>query len=249
MKIDSIIVDDEFHAAENLERLIVRYCPALTVTAKAHTLATALQLIATTNPKVVFLDIKMPEGNTLDNFDEAFFVNTMVVFVTAYDEYAIKAIKVGALDYILKPVHPDELVALEAKIVQQYQKGAHLPHGYGKNVQQALQAFARPNSIGVYVNGEYQLLPCHDITAFEALGAYTKIYTGNNRQIISSKNIGYYEDLVDKGAFCRVHKSYMVNVTKIAKVDKAMRTIKMTNDQLFPVSVRLMPDLMSYISK
>jgi two-component system, LytTR family, response regulator len=227
----------------------VRYCPALTVTAKAHTLVTALQLIATTSPKVVFLDIKMPEGNTLDNFDEAFFVNTMVVFVTAYDEYAIRAIKVGALDYILKPVHPDELVAMEAKIVQQYQKSAHLPQGYGKKVQEVLHAFVRPNTIGVYVNGEYQLLPCNDITAFEALGAYTKIYTGNNRQIISSKNIGYYEDLVDKGAFCRVHKSYMVNITQIAKVDKALRTIRMTNNQQFPVSVRLMPDLMSHISK
>lgn len=247
--INSIIVDDEFHAAENLERLIVKYCPALTVTAKAYTLDTALQLIASTSPQVVFLDIKMPEGNTLDNFNEAFFVNTMVVFVTAYDEYAIRAIKVGALDYILKPVHPDELVALEAKIVQRYQKSNSLPKGYGKKVQEALHAFAYPNTIGVYVNGEYQLLPCNDITAFEALGAYTKIYTGNNRQIVSSKNIGYYQELVDKDAFCRVHKSYMVNITQIAKIDKTLRTIMMTNNQQFPVSVRLMPDLMSHINK
>jgi len=249
MKIGALIVDDEFHAAENLERLIVKYCPALTVIAKAHTIAEATQLIDTTHPQVVFLDVKMPEGNTLDQFDAALFNKTMVVFVTAYDEYAIKAIKVGALDYILKPVHPDELVAVEAKILQQHQKNAQLPQGYGQKVQEVIQSFSRPNAIGVYVNGEYLLLPCNDIMAFEALGAYTKIHTGSNRQLVSSKNIGYYEGLVDKQSFYRVHKSYMVNIAHVAAVDKTLRTIKMMNSQQFPVSVRLMPGLMSHISK
>jgi two-component system, LytTR family, response regulator len=249
MQINAIIVDDEFHAAENLERLIVKYCHSLTVRAKAYTLQEAAQAIVDIAPQVIFLDIKMPEGNTIDRFDASLFDQSMVVFVTAYDEYAIKAIKVGALDYILKPVHPDELVAAEAKMIQQCQKKAQREEGYGKIVQEAIRISANPHTIGVYVNGEYQLLPFSEITAFEALGAYTKIYTNNNRQIVSSKNIGHYEALIDKDTFCRVHKSYMVNVRHVATVDKAMRTIKMMNNQAFPVSVRLMPSLMSFISK
>jgi two-component system, LytTR family, response regulator len=249
MKISSIIVDDEFHAAENLERLIGKYCPKLMVTAKCYTMAEAAQIIRTTNPAVVFLDIKMPEGNMIEQFDGALFANTMVVFVTAYDEYAIKAIKIGAIDYILKPVDPDELMAAEAKIAQLYQKNKHVP-GNGKNVQDFFQAYTQPGSaIGVYVNGEYQVVPCNDIMAFEALGAYTKIHTGNSRQLTSSKNIGYYEELVDSKMFYRVHKSYMVNVGHITAVDKTLRTIKMMNNQSFPVSIRLMPGLMAYISK
>jgi two-component system, LytTR family, response regulator len=249
MKIESIIVDDEFHAAENLERLIVKYCPALTVVAKAYTRAEALQLMATTKPQVVFLDIKMPECNTLDNFDEAFFADTMVVFVTAYDEYAIKAIKVGAFDYILKPVHPDELVEVEAKIVQKFNKNKALPQHYDKKGKSVIHSIAQPSTIGVYINGEYQILAYNDITAFEALGTYTKIHTVSNRKLVSSKNIGYYEDLVDKGVFFRVHKSYMVNISQIAKVDRSLRTIMMLNNQQFAVSVRSMPELMSHVNK
>jgi two-component system, LytTR family, response regulator len=249
MKLNALIADDEFHAVENLKRLLTRYCPEIQVVATADTLAGVEALAKKHKPDVVFLDIKMPGGNTLDNFNAASFGRAQIVFVTAYDEFAIKAIKVGALDYILKPVHPDELLATAAKIKKQFEKEKQPSPGYMQNVQEVLEAVSRTNAIGVYVNGEYQLIPLNEIMAFEALGAYTKIYTGSNKLLTSSKNIGYYEELVDKNSFCRVHKSFMVNIAKIVSVDKTLRTIKMINNSLFPVSVRLMPGLMQHIRK
>jgi two-component system, LytTR family, response regulator len=238
MKLSTLIADDEFHAVENLKRLISRYCPGLQVTATAFSLKEAVELAKQHKPDAVFLDIKMPGGNTIDNFDAAAFGKAEIIFVTAYDEFAIRAIKVGALDYILKPVHPDELIQAAAKLTARFTDTAA-----------EIAPAVKEASLGVYVNGGYEVIQYNDITALEALGAYTRIHTGSNKTLTSSKNIGYYSLLLHKASFCRVHKSFMINLEKVVSVNKAMRVIKMANNQFIPVSVRMLADLNSRINK
>jgi two-component system, LytTR family, response regulator len=238
MTLSTLIADDEFHAVENLKRMIARYCPGLQVVATAGSLKEAVEMAGKYRPRAVFLDIKMPGGNTIDNFDAAAFGNAEIIFVTAYDEFAIKAIKLGALDYILKPVHPDELMQAAAKLAARF--GNTAPEAETK-VKEA--------SLCVYINGGYEVIQYSDITALEALGAYTRIHTGSNKTLTSSKNIGYYSLLLHKASFCRVHKSFMINLEKVVSVNKATRVIKMLNNQLIPVSVRMLADLTSRINK
>jgi two-component system, LytTR family, response regulator len=224
IKLSTLITDDEFHAIENLKTLIAKYCPQLEVIGEAASLEQAYLLADRLKPRVVFLDIQMPGGNSLDYFDAARWGNAIVVFVTAYDEYAIQAIKVGALDYLLKPVHPDELVAAVGRIVE-------------RSRQQPFEG-----RLEVYVNGVYEMIAYANIVALEASGAYTRIHTDDDI-LISSKNIGYYEALLDDSLFLRTHKSFIVNRQKIAKVNKNERLISMVNGRALPVSVRMLPGL------
>lgn len=254
MKLSAILVDDEFHAVENLKRLLKQYCPYFQVTGEAYDTAEAIELVNKLQPDIVFLDIKMPGGNTLETVCTALPRKTLVVFVTAYDEFAIQAIKFGALDYLLKPVDPGELAAAGKKAMAHFnipgrQNGDH----YAMAVQQTVMAIQKsepPALIGVYTNNEYISLRADEAITFEAIGAYTRIYATNNREFVTSKNIGYYESLLQGvPAFFRVHKSFIINTGRISSVNKTGRTVKMNNDKFIPVSYRTMPQFISFLGR
>jgi two-component system, LytTR family, response regulator len=254
MKLSTILVDDEFHAVENLKRLIERYCPFFEITGVAYDTETAAGIIHQQQPDIVFLDIKMPGGNTLDTLGTSLPANTLVVFVTAYDEFALRAIKLGALDYLLKPVDPDELVATGKKAMEHHQLVQQQKnHSYNSAVKQTLAAVQQsvpPALIGVHTHNEYASINTGEIFAFEAIGAYTRIYATGNREFVTSKNIGYYESLLqDVPVFFRVHKSFIINTSRISSVNKNERTVKMNNDKSYPVSFRTMPQFISFITR
>lgn len=254
MKLRTILVDDEFHAIENLKRLIAIHCPFLEVTGTAYDAAEAVEIITRVHPDIVFLDIKMPGGNTLDTIGSMLPPDTLVIFVTAYDEFALRAIKFGALDYLLKPVDPEELTTAAKKALDHYQVIRKLKNNhYTAAVKQTMlcvQQSAPPALIGVYTNNEYVSLSPEDAIAFEAIGAYTRIYASDNREFVTSKNIGYYEHLLQEmPVFFRVHKSFIINTSRISSVNKNGRTVKMNNDKFFPVSYRTMPQFISFLSR
>lgn len=254
MKLSAILVDDEFHAIENLKRLLTLHCPYIEVTGSAFGTAEAAALVEQKKPDIVFLDIKMPGGNTLETIATKLPPTTLVIFVTAYDEFALRAIKLGALDYLLKPVDPNELAAAGKKAQEHYEVIRRLKNNaYSaavKHTMATVQQSAIPALIGIYTSSEYVTLKPEDAIAFEAIGAYTRIYASDNREYVTSRNIGYYEDLLhDLPVFFRVHKSFIVNTACISSVNKTGRTVKMSNDKLFPVSFRMLPQFISFLGK
>lgn len=247
-------MDDEFHAIENLKRLVQQHCPYIHIIGTAYETGEAAALIAKEQPDIVFLDIKMPGGNTLETIATTLPPNTLVIFVTAHDEFALRAIKLGALDYLLKPVDPGELIAAGKKAQEHYEVVRRLKNNAYtaavKHTMNAVQQSVLPSLIGIYTNNEYISLQPADAIAFEAIGAYTRIYASDNREFVTSKNIGYYEELLQElPVFFRVHKSFIVNTSCISSVNKTARTVKMSNEKLFPVSFRVLPQFISFLGK
>lgn len=253
MQLRCILIDDEFHALANLERLIGAQCPLLEVCGTAGSLEEGEELAATVRPDIIFLDIKMPGGNTIDRISPAFFAGALVVFVTAYDEFVLRAIKLGAFDYILKPVDPGELAQTMERVQAHYQAIKNQGGGvYHSSLEATMKQAAVQQTrrvLGVYANSQYCQLQFADIMTLEAAGAYTRIYTATNKVYMVSRNIGHFEELLEMENFFRVHKSFIVNLDAISTVDKSMRTVKLNNNLTIPVSQRVMPQFLNRLSQ
>jgi len=218
MKIDAIIVDDEADSRSVLQKLLTNFCPSINVVAEAADIQKGFELINSLKPSVVFLDIQMPGGNgfmLLKKFEKIFFDT---VFVTSYDKYALEAIKLSALHYLLKPIEVKDL--LEA--VDRIEKNA-----YKKQVINSQIANAIGNSEGIqkkitiHMQDKVLFLSLHEITHLESERNYTVIFTTNGKKYTSSKNLGEYEEMFkEQEVFYRINKSCIVNLNHISNYTK-----------------------------
>ena len=211
----AIIIDDEKKGREILKSLIETYCKEVEIIAQAASADEGYELIQKHEPDLVFLDVEMPGGNgfsLLERFNEITF---QIIFTTAFDEYAIKAIKFHALDYLLKPIDIDELrVAIEnVKKALKEEKGGG--NRYAELVQsrkmEHLGKLALPIKDGIIY------LSISEIVRVESDGAYSIFYTDCGKKHLSSKNLGEYEEILPPLGFFRVHRSHIVNVKKVKK--------------------------------
>lgn len=217
--IRTVIVDDETDSRSVLQKLLETYCPQVTVVGTAAGVDTALPLIRELNPDLVFLDIEMIHGNGFDLLNELQPISFQVIFVTAFDEYAIKAFKYSAVDYLLKPVDIEELQGAVEKASSRMQDKVDLSpiRTLLQNVgviQLAQQKMAIPT-----VNG-LSFIAMHDIIRFEAQGNYTAIYITKGQTLMATRNIKEYELLLPEAIFCRIHNSHIINLQKIQKYQK-----------------------------
>ena len=202
----AIIVDDEFSGRENLRTLIESYCPEINVLGTASSAAEAKLIVTELSPDVIFLDINMP---VLDGFDFLESVDSskfMVVFVTAHDEYAIKAIKAKAIDYILKPINIKELQQAVKRLVN--------------NFNNYLTSSNHIEKIILPVSHGFKVMNVDEIIRLEAEDCYTHIFTTKEKKITISRTLGEFEDKVPKDYFFRVHKSHIVNLRHIKEYSK-----------------------------
>jgi two-component system LytT family response regulator len=171
------------------------------------------------NPDLIFLDIRMPHLTGFDILESVITKNFKVIFTTAFDEYAIRAIRFSAFDYLLKPVDVEELISVFKRFTQSKAEAIQSPElfsniGHNLALQKDSQfRLALPSREGVYF-----LYP-HEIIRCEALSAYTRFYTTGNKQLLSSKNLGEYEELLAPFHFIRTHKSHLVNKFFISFID------------------------------
>lgn len=227
----TIIVDDECLARENLRLLLTTFCEAIEIVAEVSTVDDAIHAIATYNPQLVFLDIEMPEKNGFQLFKAFKDIKFQIIFVTAYQRYAIKAFQVSALDYLLKPVEIDLL----QKAVEKAKK--HF------NAQQQAQKLAlldaNKNAIKKIVvpyQRDFVILDIEAIECIEASRMYSVLYTQNAKTHVSAKTLQYYENLLEANAFVRVHRSWLVNINAIQVYSKTEKLITLTNKVKVPVS-------------
>ncbi|MFT3935853.1 MAG: LytTR family DNA-binding domain-containing protein [Chitinophagaceae bacterium] len=219
MKHKAIIIDDEAKGRLALKQKLADYCPEIEVVAEADNGPEGIFLIEFHKPRVVFLDIEMPRMNGFDMLNEIKEKNFHIIFTTAYDQYAIKAIRFAAFDYLLKPVDIDELKDAVAKIkdVQPTSEVKKQVELLRQNIQQPkpqLHKLAIPALEGLFF---YDI---NDVVHLEANSNYTNIYFSNKTKIVASKTLKEFEELLPEEIFFRTHHSHIVNLNYIKRYIK-----------------------------
>jgi two-component system LytT family response regulator len=217
--IKALLIDDEVRATDSLQLMIERFVPEISQLWVCNDARMAAGLVHAYQPDLLFLDIRMPHSSGFDVLNALPNKEFKVIFTTAYDEYAIKALRFSAFDYLLKPVDAKELIDAVRRYLQENNNTPH-QHEMVKNISinmelQHSQQFrlALPTREGVHF-----LMP-HEIIRCEAIGNYTRFYIVNNRQYTSSKNLGEYEELLAPYSFIRTHKSHLINKNFISFID------------------------------
>jgi two-component system LytT family response regulator len=224
--IGAIIIDDEQSACDILSSLIERFTMGVQVVGVANDLTEGVRLIERLNPDVVFLDIQMPRYSgfeILSFFPEPTFE---IIFVTAFDHYAVRAFEISAVDYLLKPIG---ITKLQSAIEKLHEKIAQnqLEERYDLLLENLKHEF--PTHIQVSTHQGKERLLLSSIQAFEADESYTKIHL-NNHKLVSSKNLKQFEHLLSNHPdFLRVHKSWIINLNEISEYSKSSLEIKLRN--------------------
>ena len=249
MPLRALIVDDEPDARENLRIMLEDHCPEVEVVAHAASAEQARQLIALHRPQALFLDIKMPGEDGFSLLRSIRHLELSVVFTTAYDEFALQAFRQNALDYLEKPIDPEELI----RAVRKLARIAGDPDD-GARHHTALDALMSdpesPLSKRMAVPGRdgLVLIRHDDITHLEASNSYTTVFTSDGRKVISSKNIRVFETHLDAKKFFRVHKSYIINLEHLKGFSRGeVNMALLDNGAVIPVSRRRLPDLLGMI--
>ncbi len=243
----AILIDDERKGRETLKKLLETYCPEVDVVAMAPGVEEGYEVIRKHTPDIVFLDIEMPGGNgfeLLEKFDQIHF---QLVFTTAYDSYALKAIKVHALDYLLKPIDPEELVDTVKKAAKNLDSGK-LFEKINAFIQQSVVPEVK--KITLKTADSIHIVQISDIVFCEASGNYTTFYLIDKRKILVSRSLGEYEELIADPNFMRIHQSFLVNLSHVRRYDKGDGGSVITvNEHVVPVSTRKKEQLMQFLQR
>jgi len=214
--IKTIIIDDEVHCLDTLSILLEDYCKEVHVLEKCLSAIDGMTAIKKLQPDLVFLDIEMPVMNGFDLLMQFDSIPFSVIFTTSYNQYAIKAIRFSALDYLLKPIDPKELVAAISKIqVQEHKPGIKQFEMMVDYMQQKKSGF---QNIAVPTLEGFEMIPAVELVRCEAENNYTHLYLKSGKKITACRTLKEMEEhLKDFSFFIRVHHSYMVNLNEIAK--------------------------------
>ncbi len=234
--IKAIVIEDNPSAKELIVKTIETYIPNVGVATSATDLKSGIGSINEHEPDLVILDIRLKDGSgfeLIDHFDKPDF---KVIFISAYSDYAIKAIKYGAIDYLLKPLKEDELAQAikKADDLIRFEEKLH-----AKALGQSIKNLNNSNRLVLKSSDQVHLVDTSDIVHIEADGNYSSFHLTDGRKIVISKSTREYEEtLLDQG-FHRIHKSHIVNINKMSYFDKADGgTLVMCNGDHVPVASR-----------
>ena len=217
--IRTVLIDDEIDSIKILQKLLGSYCPQVEVVGTAEGVETATLLIHATRPDLVFLDIETMQGNAFDLLNRLQPINFQVIFVTAFDNYAVRAFKYSAVDYLLKPLDINRLVTAVDKVSSKFEKEDVLAQMKMllenlSNISVSDQKIAIPTLTGL------SFVALGDIIRLEAKGGYTVICMVDRQQILATRAIKDYEDILPPNIFYRIHNSHIINLQKIKKYQK-----------------------------
>ncbi len=211
----AILIDDELNGRIALRQKLLDYCPDIEIVGEAESGRKGLELIMQLNPQIVFLDIEMPGMDGFEMLIEIPLKNFHLVFTTAYDQYAIKAIKYAAFDYLLKPVDIDELVATIDRL-----KTIPIPDHTGKKLETLEQnLLSKPflNKIAIPSQDGLLFFDINHIVHLEAQSNYTDIYFDDHPKLLASRTLKDFEDILPTDLFFRLHNSHIINLQFIKK--------------------------------
>ncbi len=214
--IKCVLVDDESNSLEMMEWLLKTYCPEVAVEAMCNSAEKGIEAINHHKPDVVFLDIEMPHMNGFDMLEQFERISFDIVFCTAYDQFAIKAFKYSAVNYLLKPVDPDDLKETIRRL--EARRSAPSPDQI-KLLLENIRQVSRPTvqRIALTTNDGMLFVSTGDIIYCEAESNYTKIILENGKKILVSKVLKEIDEALSGPDFFRVHNSFLININRIKK--------------------------------
>nr|WP_299383364.1 LytTR family DNA-binding domain-containing protein [Allomuricauda sp.] len=241
MELKAIIVEDEANSREILRNYLAKYCPSVELLGEASNIDQGFELIKQHQPNLVFLDVEMPFGNAFDLLDKIPNRTFETVFVTAYNQYAMDALNNHAAYYLMKPINIDELIKAVGYVKEIKEKENALEG-------QVLRAksIKAEGKITLPQQDGFQVLEVGDIYFCKADDNYTEIYL-ENKKIVVSKTLKYFEDALNAYSFARIHKSYLVNVGEVVKYKKGKGgSVVLSNGKELSVSASKKAALLSY---
>jgi two-component system LytT family response regulator len=235
-KLKTIIVDDELDAVEFINSIISEYCPTLDVVGRAYNVVQAADTINRTRPDLLFLDVEMPNGTGFDLLAQFPEKDFDVIFITAFNHYAIKAIRFSAIDYILKPINITEFIDAVGKVLKKRQERS-TKGNEGLQVLMENLRTALPSRMAIPTADGMEYLNPKDVLRIEADRSYTWFYLNGGRKMLVSKHLKEFQELLGDRYFFRSHNSYLVNLKYVKKfIRRDGGYIEMIDGALIPLS-------------
>lgn len=233
-----LVVDNEANIREGIVQLIKNFCPFKAQVFEANGVVTGLNSISDINPDILFLDVELDDGTGMDLLSKLAEINFHVIFVTAHNKYAIDAFRFSAIDFLLKPIEPDELIEAFDRV------NKHIKNSFLQDQLQIMQESLnkithKEKKIVLKDSNSIYFVNVNDIIRCESDGQYTEFYIENTKKIVISKSLKEYEELLESYGFIRPHHSHLINTSKILRFDKVDGgSLIMQNNDEIPVSHR-----------
>ncbi|KFC24771.1 LytTR family two component system response regulatory protein [Chryseobacterium sp. FH1] len=251
--IKAVLIDDDGNLREGMRMMINLYAPEIQIVGEADSVKSGTELMETAKPDIAFLDILMNDGtgfDILEKLNEKFGnVNYHIIFITAHEEFAIKAFRFSALDFLLKPVNPEELQTVLKKI-----KNVIHQNNDNKNIGLLLENIQKRSDgfkkIALSTSDGIHLFEIKDIIRCESEDNYTKFFIKNHKTVMISKTLKEYEELLKDQGFERIHQSHLINLNELKSyIRKEGGFVIMSDDSQLPVSQRKKERLQELIGK
>lgn len=244
MKLRALVIDDEDLARKNLTMLLEEYCEGIDVIGEAANIRDAKIKIAELKPQVVFLDIRMPSGSEgfdlLESIEDR---NFMVVFVTAFKDYALRAFNANAIHYVLKPVDIEDLQQAVEKVKEASATFTENPENYNtyfesiKNLSESIDTQGYGHKVAIAHTKGIKLIDIEDIMYLEASGNCTMIYFTDGKRYLDTRTLKVYEGILNPAIFYRVHKSHIINLNYLKEyLNEDGHFAVLNNGKLVPVA-------------
>lgn len=245
----TIIIEDEMNVREGFIKLLNAFCPEIEIVATADTVESGIAVIENTDFELIFLDINLPDGSGFDLIHRLKVRDFHLIFVTAYNQYALDAFKISAVDYLLKPVSPDLLI----KAVEKVKSYTSVNDTESQFTILKEKTISEPNQNSKIILKDLEsmhIIKVKEIIYCEADGSYTRFHLTNETEIITSLNLRQYEDILRPYQFLRPHHSYLVNIHHIKSLKKSDgSSLLMSNGSLVPVSHRKKANIVETMKK
>lgn len=242
--INTLIVENEQSSAESLMGLLRSFCPEVKIEATCDSVTDALALVEKKKIDLVFLDVELNGETGFDFLKSLTDIPFEVIFTTAHNKYAIQAIKSSALDFLLKPIDPKELVAA----VDRYQRNRTNKRSQIELLLQNILP-SSPRRVAIPSGDELIFQKEDDIVLCTADGNYTRIFTIEGKEFIASKTLGEFEEQLSPLKFFRTHKSYLINIAHLVSFNKAESQVTLANGLKADVAARRKDEFLRHIQK
>lgn len=233
-----LIVEDEIKTLNSVKKIIEDYCDPAIITHMAQTVKEAVGYLSVHKPDLLLLDIDLPDGNAFDILEQVFYSGFKIIFITAFEKYALKAIKVSAADYLIKPINPKELINAVNKIKNDSENTEYRSIKH-EALLANINSLERLKKLVLKTSERFIILKINDIIRCESDGSYTEFFLSDSKKITVSKPLKEYDEMLSDSGFLRVHKSHLVNINYINSfVKRDGGYLVMNNLTKVPVSVR-----------
>lgn len=242
-----IIIDDEEQQRNFTSAVVKKYCPSIEIVAQAANVKDGVEAIQKYAPDLILLDVEMPDGTGFDLLKKLMPIDFQVIFITAHNEFAVKAFKFSALDYLLKPVDPEELVMTLQK-AQQLKKQTQIQMQLAILLNNIQDFAGEVKKLVLKDADNVHIVSIADVMYMQADNNYTSFFLADKRKIVISKTLKEYEQLLEGKGFFRCHQSHLINLNYVLRIDKRDGGFIVMKDQTqLPLSSRKKDQLLEWL--